>query len=125
MRKRKSYSAAFKAKVAVESIKGQATVAELASRFGLHPNQISTWKKQALSSLPDAFSSRRKKQETDTDELQSALYEEIGRLKIELDWLKPELSGFARIKPVEIGVSARKQAWQGAGVVELRRAPDR
>lgn len=88
MKKRKSYSAAFKAKVALESIRAEATVAELASRFGLHPNQISTWKKQALGHLSDAFTSRREKKDKNCDELQRALYEEIGRLKIELDWLK-------------------------------------
>jgi len=94
MRKRKSYNAAFKAKVAVESIKGNATVAELASRFGIHPNQISAWKKQALESLPDAFSSRRKKKETDTEELQRVLYQQIGQLKVELDWLKKKSQMF-------------------------------
>ncbi len=93
MSKRKRYDTNFKARVALEAIKGDTTIAQLASRFGVHPNQISAWKRQALESLPDAFSSRRKKRETDTEELQKELYEEIGRLKMEIDWLKKK-TGF-------------------------------
>lgn len=93
-RKRKRYEAGFKAKVALEAIKGEQTISELGSRFGVHPNQISGWKKQALESLPDVFSSKRKNRETDTQELQSALFEQIGRLKVELDWLKKKTGIF-------------------------------
>ena len=93
-RTRKRYEAAFKAKVALEAIKGVQTISELGSRFGVHPNQISAWKRQVLESLPDAFSSGRKKREIDSEELQRALFEEIGRLKIELDWLKKKTGLF-------------------------------
>lgn len=86
--KRKRYDGSFKAKVALEAIKGERTIAEIASRTGVHPNQISKWKKQALEELPDIFSNGRKKREQGTEEMESELYRQIGQLKVELDWLK-------------------------------------
>jgi transposase-like protein len=59
--KRKRYSMGFKAKMAVEAIKGQKTVNEIAAKHGVHPNQITQWKKEAMEGLPDLFSTRRKK----------------------------------------------------------------
>jgi transposase-like protein len=85
---RKRYDAAFKAKVALEAIKGERTIAEIASETGIHPNQIGTWKKQALRELPDLFSDRRKKREQSSEELESELYRQIGQLKVEVEWLK-------------------------------------
>ena len=86
-RTRKRYDAAFKARVALEAIKGERTIAEIASATGVHPNQISKWKKQALEELPGLFTGGRKK-ERDSEELESELYKQIGQLKVELDWLK-------------------------------------
>lgn len=87
-KQRNNYSADFKAKVAIAAIKGDKTINEVASFFGVHPNQVLTWKKQALSIIPDAFASRLARQAQDDEQLKARLYQEIGQLKVELDWLK-------------------------------------
>lgn len=87
-RKRKRHSADFKAKVALEAIKGLKTSSELASEYQVHPTQISQWKRQLLESLPELFADRRPKAQPTGEELTAPLYEEIGRLKMELGWLK-------------------------------------
>jgi transposase-like protein len=86
--KRRNYSAAFKAKVALAAVKGDRTIAELASQYEVHPTQIALWKKQLLESLPDVFSNSRQKDRHKHDELTEHLYQQIGQLKVELDWLK-------------------------------------
>ncbi len=86
--KRKTHSPEFKAKVAIEAIKGLKTASELASIHKVHPVQISTWKKQAIEIVPEAFKRGKQKSQLTEDELTSPLYEKIGRLKVELDWLK-------------------------------------
>jgi putative transposase len=85
---RKRHDAAFKAKVALEAVKGEKTIAELSSEFGVHGNQIRHWKKRLLEELPSIFSDKRKKAEKDSEQLESELYRHIGQLKVELDWLK-------------------------------------
>lgn len=85
---RKSYSGEFKAKVAVEAIRNAKTINEIASQFGVHPNQVTAWKKQALEELPQIFSQGRARAEKVDEELKAALYQQIGQLKVELDWLK-------------------------------------
>ena len=85
---RKRYNAAFKAKVALEAVKGEKTIAQLSSEYGVHGNQIRQWRKQLLEELPRIFSDRRKKSEKENEELTSELYRQIGQLKVELDWLK-------------------------------------
>ena len=91
--KRRNHSALFKAKVALEAAKGNKTMAELASEFGVHPSQITQWKKQLLESMQDIFSRRRDRTRQEQDELTEYLYQHIGQLKVELDWLKKK-SGF-------------------------------
>jgi transposase-like protein len=88
---RKRYSAEIKAKVALEAIKGQKTANEIASEYGVHPSQIAQWKKQALEELPTIFSNRQLKKEKEGEALTAALYQEIGQLKYELDWLKKKV----------------------------------
>jgi transposase-like protein len=92
---RKHHSAEQKAKIALAAIKGQQTINEIASDFGVHPTQVALWRKQILTEAPSLFVSSRSKKSDDTEELQSRLYQEIGQLKVELDWLKKK-SGIDR-----------------------------
>ena len=85
---RKNHNGAFKAKVALEALKGEKTLAQLSSEFGVHANQIGQWRKQLLRELPSLFSDRRRKRDRDQEDLVSELYRQIGQLKVELDWLK-------------------------------------
>jgi len=92
---RRQHDAAFKAKVAFEAAKGEKTLAQLASEFDVHPNQIRQWRRHLLEMMPDLFSDRRKKAEKGREELEAELFQQIGQLKVELDWLKknPGCSG--------------------------------
>ena len=85
---RKRYSAEEKTRVAIEAIKGQKTLSELAAEYGVHPSQITQWKKQALDSLPDLFSTRESRQAKSEEGLIANLYQEIGQLKVQVDWLE-------------------------------------
>ena len=85
---RKSYTAEFKAKVALEAVRGDRSLSELAARYEVHPTQIGQWRKALLAGLPEVFSERRRRKDADSEEEKARLYEEIGRLKVELDWLK-------------------------------------
>ena len=86
--KRRKHSAQFKAKVALEAIRGEKTASELASLYEVHPNQISRWKSQVMAALPDIFSSHRKRGKRDWSEREEELYRQIGQMKVELDWLR-------------------------------------
>ena len=90
---RKQYSAEFKTKAALEAIKGLRTVNEIASELGVHPSQIALWKKQALDAIPEAFSGQRGQHSKAQEDLTAQLYQQIGQLKVELDWMKKK-SGF-------------------------------
>jgi putative transposase len=92
---RKQYSSEFKAKVALEAIKGLKTINEIASETGVHPTQIAQWKKLVLDELPQLFSSRKSQEGKQQEELTATLYQQIGQLKVELDWMKKK-AGIAR-----------------------------
>ena len=93
-RKRKSHSAAFKAQVALAAVKGERTINELASLHGVHPTMIHAWKKQLLDNAAEVFESGVKTSGAEHEALQAQLYEQIGRLKTELDWLKKKAASF-------------------------------
>ncbi len=93
-RKRKSHSAAFKAQVALAAVKGDRTVSELASVHGVHATMIHAWKKQLVGNAVELFESGAKTSSTEHEALQAQLYEQIGRLKTELDWLKKKAAHF-------------------------------
>jgi len=85
---RKNHDAAFKAKVALEALKGDRTMAELSSEYAVHANQIRQWRQKLVDELPSVFSDRRQKNDKEGEEVTSELYRQIGQLKVEVDWLK-------------------------------------
>ncbi len=86
-RKRRSFGAAFKAKVALAAARGDRTTAEMAAKFAVHASQVTAWKKQLLAGVPELFADGRSRPaEASADEQE--LYEQIGRLKMEVEWLK-------------------------------------
>ena len=88
---RKKHSAEFKAKIALEAVKGLKTINEIAGESEVHPTQVTLWKKQLLDEMPSLFASNRGKQEKKEEDLTAALYQQIGQLKVELDWVKKNL----------------------------------
>ena len=91
---RKNYKSEFKAKVALEAVRGRLTINEISKEFGVHPNQISKWKKQFLESLPQIFENLKSAKTEEQEELVNQLYQQIGQLKVELDWLKKKSTLF-------------------------------
>ena len=95
MGKHRKFSAELKAKVAVEALKGQRSVQEIASNYSVHPSQVTSWKKQLLDFSPDAFSAGHLRPDEADEQLRNELYAQIGKLKVELDWLQKK-SGLSR-----------------------------
>ena len=93
--KRKQHTAAFKAQVALAAVKGDKTVNELASHYGVHPTLIHAWKKQLLAGAEAAFANGARPDADDGEARQRELYEQIGRLKMELEWLKKKVGPIA------------------------------
>lgn len=93
---RRKHPSAFKAKVAREALREQKTIAELSSGYGVHPTQITKWKQQALDGLETIFSERVVRKEEDTVKLIQSLYEQIGQLTVETDWLKKKIGFIER-----------------------------
>ncbi len=92
MGKGRTFTAEFKSKVALAAIRGDETLAELASKFKVHPTQVSAWKKQAMGQLIESFSGKPGRKRQDNDSTVEGLYAKIGRLEIENDFLKKVLS---------------------------------
>lgn len=88
---RTKFSPDFKAKVALAAIRGELTINEIASQFGVHGNQVLRWKKQAQAELADVFPDKREKRQSSAAALKEELYRQIGQLKVELDWVKKNL----------------------------------
>jgi transposase-like protein len=89
--KRRQHSGEFKAKVALAAIRGEKTVNELATEYGVHPVQITQWKRVLQEEAPRLLSSRRGRHEQEEEALKAALYQQIGQLKVELDWVKKKV----------------------------------
>ena len=100
---RRKHNAGLKAKVALDAVKGEKTIAQIASEYGVHPNMIRRWRKHLLEALPELFSDRRRRGDKDRDELEAELYRQIGQLKVELDWLKKNYSCSIRAKERDCG----------------------
>ena len=88
---RNRYSAEFKAKLALEVIKANRTLTEIASDAQVHPNLLMQWKRQLLESLPVVFADKRAKENKEQEEKEAQLYQQIGQLKVELDWMKKKV----------------------------------
>jgi len=84
----KQYTAEEKTKIVLETIKGELSIAQISSKYGVHTTQITNWKKQALDSLIQGFKSKTKTDDPNQRELIKSLYEQIGQLSVERDWLK-------------------------------------
>jgi putative transposase len=89
--KRRSYSDRFKAKVALDAVREVKTISELASEHQVHPSQISTWKKLLISNSSELFARGSSNMNKTEDQLTGPLYEEIGRLRMDIKWLKKKL----------------------------------
>ena len=87
-RKRRNFGAAFKAKVALAACRGDKTTAQLASEYEVHAGQVTAWKKQLLAAAASLFEDRRGKRPDESAADEQELYEQIGRLKMEVEWLK-------------------------------------
>jgi len=92
---RRQHTAEIKARVALAAIKGDRPVNEIAAMYGVHPTMITKWKKQALQELPQVFTNRRSALVRAQEDLTGSLYQQIGRLKVELDWLKKKAETWA------------------------------
>jgi putative transposase len=93
--KRKKYSDEFKARVALDALKGHKTINELASEYGLHPNQIGQWKKKLIEGSADVFSKKKDREAESHEQEKDKLYQQIGKLQVEVDWLK-KTAGFRK-----------------------------
>jgi transposase len=94
MKRTKHYSADEKVKIVMEALTGELTIAQITSKYGVHANQIYRWKKEAVESMVLGFKSKSQKADTGQEDLIKSLYEQIGQLTVEKDWLKKKSSIF-------------------------------
>ncbi|WP_154655460.1 transposase [Maridesulfovibrio hydrothermalis] len=97
-KKRRKFSDKFKAKIALEAVRGVKTLTELAAEHQVHPNQISKWKKQLLENASELFSNGSGSSVKSEDEVTAPLYEEIGRLKMDIKWLEKKALSLPAVK---------------------------
>ena len=88
---RRQHPPAFKAKVALEAVKETTTMAELSSQFGVHPTQIKQWRQILETGMQGLYTDHHKRKEQEKDDLMRRLYEQIGKLQIQVDWLKKKM----------------------------------
>lgn len=93
-KKARSYSPEEKAKVALDVMKGEMTISQISSKYGVHPTQVTKWKKEAVESIVLGFKSKVKPRDTSQDDLIRELYEQIGQITVERDWLKKKSALF-------------------------------
>lgn len=94
-RQRRQYSAEWKAKVALEAVKAQRTVQQIAAHYEVHPSLVMHWKRQLLEGAAEIFADGRKESVEAGEEVKAELYQQIGKLQVEVDWLKKK-SGLSR-----------------------------
>jgi transposase len=95
-KKAREYSSEEKAKVALEALKGELTMAQISSKYGIHATQINRWRKEALESMVSGFKSKLKIKDANQEDLIKQLYEQIGQLTVERDWLKKKSTLFGK-----------------------------
>jgi len=88
MKGKKMTDAGLKAKVALEAVKEEKTVAEIASIYGIHPNQVTAWKKELIERLPELFKDKRFKENKEQEKKEEEYLKQIGQLSVEVEWLK-------------------------------------
>lgn len=93
-KKAKQYSATEKSKIVLDAIKGEMTIAQISSKYGVHPTQIQVWKKRGIESLVNGFQAKPTTKDPDNQDLIKQLYEQIGQLNVERDWLKKKSALF-------------------------------
>jgi transposase len=96
-KKRRHFNKEFKARVALDAIREELTLAELASKYDVHPNQISAWKKELVSNASEVFAGKREREvpSEQLEEITAPLYKQIGQLTVERDWLSKKLKRFS------------------------------
>jgi len=108
----KNYSKELKSKVALAAIKGNQTANEIASEFGIHVSLVNRWKKEAIEALPQVFGNNKAKQDKTTEIERDRLYQKVGKLQFELDWLKktPDISNeYRREKTPNSAITPKAQ----------------